>query len=163
MLLVDADVLIDYALADANILALAARHIGTIHVVRSVLREVTQLEASDCDRLGIEIVEPSLDQLYLAGETRGRLSFNDRLNLIVAHDAGWTCVSNDRALRRACSDRHVPVWWGLELMLVLVRLGELDGEAALMVAEAIQACNPHHITAEILERFARAVELAEGL
>jgi hypothetical protein len=101
LLLVDADVLIDYALADASILGLAARHVGSVHVVRSVLDEVTQLRPSDCSRLGIEVVEPSLDQLLKAAEVRGRLSFNDRLSLIVAHDQGWTCISNDRALRKS--------------------------------------------------------------
>ena len=162
LLLVDADVLIDYALADVSILGLAARHVGSVHVVRSVLEEVTQLAAGDCDRLGVRVVEPSLDQLLEAGAARGRLSFNDRLSLIVARDAAWTCVTNDRALRRACGEHQVPVWWGLELMLALVRVRELEGEVALAVAQAIHASNPRHISAEILERFAQEVGLAES-
>jgi hypothetical protein len=82
-LLFDADVLIDYALADASILGLAARHLGS-----------------------------------------------------------------------------VPLWWGLELMLALVRVGELEAGDAVAVAAAIRAGNPRHITADILERFAR--EVARG-
>jgi predicted nucleic acid-binding protein len=160
LLLVDADVLIDYALADASILGLAARHLGSVHVLRSVLAEVSRLAAGDCDRLGVRIVEPSLDQLLEAGAARGRLSFNDRLCLLVAHDAGWTCVTNDRALRRACGEHQVPLWWGLELMLALVRVGELEAGDAVAVAAAIRAGNPRHITADILERFAR--EVARG-
>lgn len=156
LLLVDADVLIDYAVTDVGVLGLAARHIGSVYVVRSVLDEAKQIQQGDCDRLGIQVVEPSLDQLVEAGASpHGRLSFNDRLSLIVAHHSGWTCVSNDRALRKACGERRVPIWWGLELMLALVRVRELDRGAALAVAKAIHESNPRHITAEILERFAR--------
>ena len=162
LLLIDADVLIDYAVAEVGILSLVTRHVGAVHVVESVLSEAPRLRPSDCDRLGIQIVQPSLDQLLQAGESRGRLSFNDRLSLVVARDAGWTCVSNDRALRKACGEQHVPVWWGLELMLALVRIRELEAKSALAVAQAIQLSNPRHITAEILERFAREVARAES-
>lgn len=156
LLLVDADVLIDYVVADVTILGRVARHVGSVYVVRSVLSEVEGLDAGDCERLGLEIVEPSVDQLIEAGaDSRGRLSFNDRLSLIVAAEAGWTCVSNDRALRKACAGRRVPVWWGLQLMLELVRAGELDREVALEVAWAIHESNRLHITREIVERFRR--------
>jgi predicted nucleic acid-binding protein len=162
LLLVDADVLIDYADADVSVLGLVARHVGSVYVVRSVLGEVTQLPENECDRLGLQIVEPTLDQLLEAGEARGRLSFNDRLSLIVARDAGWTCVSNDRALRRACAEGRVPVWWGLQLMLALVGVGELERDSALDVARAIHRSNPRHITTEILGRFTRELQRIES-
>jgi predicted nucleic acid-binding protein len=161
LLLVDADVLIDYVVAEVTILGRVARHVGSVYVVRSVLAEVEGLDADQCTRLGIEIVEPSVDQLLEAGaEPRGRLSFNDRVSLIVAAEAGWTCVSNDRALRRACGDRQVQVWWGLHLLLALVRDGALDRDAALAVARAIHESNPLHITREIVERFVRELSSA---
>jgi rRNA-processing protein FCF1 len=155
LLLLDANVVIDYAITDLGVLGLVAHHIGRVYVVRSVLDEVEQVRERDCKRLGIEIVDPSLEQLVAAGEAeRGRLSFTDRLSLIVAHDSGWTCVTNDRALRRACRERGVPVWWGLRLMLALVRAGKLAPDAALAVARAIHEDNTRHLTAEILGRFA---------
>lgn len=158
-LLLDANVLIDYAVTDISVLGLVARRIGRVHVVRSVLEEVRQLGESECDRLGIQIVEPSLEQLLEAGTAEpGRLSFNDRLILIVAHERGWSCVTNDRALRRACGERGVPVRWGLELMLALVRAGDLEADAALAVARAIHESNTRHLTAEVLDRFRRALE-----
>lgn len=159
LLLVDADVLIDYVVADVTILGRVARHLGSVYVVRSVLAEVEGLDAADCERLGLEIVEPSVDQLVEAGaESRRRLSFNDRLSLIVAADAGWTCVSNDRALRKACDSRKVKVWWGLQLMLALVRGGKLEGDAALAVAWTIHESNPLHITDGIVKRFERQLK-----
>jgi predicted nucleic acid-binding protein len=162
LLLLDANVVIDYAITDPGVLGLVVRHIGRIYVVRSVLEEVEQIRERDCKRLGIEVVEPSLDQFVAAGSAeRARLSFTDRLSLIVAHDSGWTCVTNDRALRRACRERRVPVWWGLQLMLALVRAGELVPAAALAVARAIHEDNTRHLTAEILDRFALEVARIE--
>lgn len=75
--------------------------------------------------------------------------------MIVAAEAGWTGVSNDRALRKACAGRKVPVWWGPQLMLELVRAGELDREVALEVAWAIHESNRLPINREIVERFGR--------
>ena len=155
LLVVDANVLIDYALADISILSLASRFVGTIHVPRSILEEVIQLAETDCDRLGLRIVEASLDQIQEAVGGSGRLSFNDRICLILARDRGWTCLTNDRALRKACGGMAVPVLWGLELMLELIATGHLAPESALQVARVIQAANPRHITAEILDRFKR--------
>ncbi len=162
LLLLDANVVIDYAITELAVLGLAARHIGRVYVVRSVLDEVEQIRERDFKRLGIEVVEPSLEQLVAAGEAeRGRLSFTDRLSLIVAHDSGWTCVTNDRALRKACREQRVPVWWGLQLMLTLVRAGELAPKAALAVARAIHEDNTRHLTAEILDRFALEIARIE--
>jgi len=155
LLVVDANVLIDYAMADTSILSLASRFVGTIHVPRSILEEVSQLAETDCDRLGLRIVEASLDQIQEAVRGSGRLSFNDRVCLILARDSGWTCLTNDRALRKACDGMAVPVLWGLELMLELIAAGHLVPETALHVARVIQAANPRHITAEILDRFER--------
>ncbi|HYX23720.1 MAG TPA: hypothetical protein VFC23_06160, partial [Thermoanaerobaculia bacterium] len=95
------------------------------------------------------------EQLLEAGKGTGRLSFNDRICLILARDGGWTCVTNDRALRKACDGISVPVLWGLELMLDLIADGHLTPESALQAARTIQAANPRHITAEILARFER--------
>ncbi|HEX4961701.1 MAG TPA: hypothetical protein VF173_12735 [Thermoanaerobaculia bacterium] len=155
LLVVDANVLIDYATADATILSLAARFVGTIHVPRTILEEVDQLGETDCYRLGLQIVEASLQQAMEAGQKRGGLTFNDHLCLILARDSGWTCLTNDRALRKACDGISVPVLWGLELMLELIATGHLASEAALQVARAIQVANPRHITIEILDRFER--------
>lgn len=157
LLVVDANVLIDYASSDLSILGLAGEFVGTIHVPRPLLEEVEQLDEADCARLGIRLAEASVEQLLEAGAGHGRLSFSDRLCLILARDRSWTCVTNDRALRRACTDISVPVLWGLELMLELVSLRHLTIQGALDVATAIHRSNPRHITAEILERFERKV------
>lgn len=153
--MVDANVLIDYLAADATVLQLVSRHIGTVHVPRQVLQEVPRLGADKCERLDLHIVDESLEQLLEAGQRRGRLSFHDRLCLILARDAGWSCITNDRALRRECTDLSVPVLWGLELMILLAAGDHLTADAAIDIARAIRRSNSRHMTEEILERFSR--------
>jgi rRNA-processing protein FCF1 len=157
VLLVDANVLIDYASSDLNILGLASRHYGSVHVPREILEEARSVQEEDCIRLGLRLVEATVPQLLEAGQFRGPLSFQDRLCLILARDGGWTCVTNDRALRRECSTAEIPVLWGLELMVALVAAGRLAAPEALRIARSIQTSNPRHITDEILDRFAAAV------
>lgn len=156
-MVVDANVLIDYVGSNLSILGLVAELVGPIYVPRPILEEVGGLDEAGCARLGIRLAEASTDQLLEAGAGRGRLSFSDRLCLILARDRSWTCVTNDRALRKACGEISIPVLWGLELMLELVSLRRLTAEAALDVAAAIHRSNPRHITPEILERFERKV------
>lgn len=153
-LLLDASVLIDYAKADVSILELVARHVAPVRIALPLLDEVDQFTRSDCERLGILIEEPSLDQLLQAAAQRGGpLSFQDRLCIIVAHASGWTCVSNDKSLRRECDRIGVPVLWGLELMVQLVDRGQLTPKQASKTAQAIGSANPRYITKGVLTRF----------
>ena len=152
--MVDANVLIDYRAADLTVLQLVSRHIGTVHISRQVLQEVHRLDPEECERLGLRVVDESLDQLLEGGQHRGRLTFHDRLCLILARDAGWACVTNDRALRRTCQELSIPVLWGLELMVPLVAGRHLTVAAALTVADAIRESNPRHISEDLLARFA---------
>lgn len=101
LLVVDANVLIDYAEADESVLALVVRHIGPVFVPRDVLDEVDQFDEDTCTRLGLQIAEGSLEQLLEAGAGGGGLSFQDWMCLILARDNGWVCVTNDGRLRSA--------------------------------------------------------------
>lgn len=152
-LLVDANVLVDYQAADLAILSLVSRHVGTIHIVSTVLGEVDGLDESECERLGFRVVEPTIAQATEAASPNGRLSFQDRTCLVVCRDNGWTCVSNDRALRRSCDAAGVAVRWGLELMLDLVQGRHLPAEDADDAAERIHRANPVFLNATILAAF----------
>ena len=95
-LLADANVLIDYSKSgDLGILSLVADRLGPLVVVSTVLDEVRELEADDCARLGIEIVEATTEQQIRAASIEARASFNDRVCLVVCLDERWTCVTND--------------------------------------------------------------------
>ena len=152
-LLVDANVLIDYQAADLAILTRVSRHIGKVHIVSSVLAEVEGLDEAECKRLGFCVVEPTLVQATEAAQANRRLSFPDRTCLVVCRDNGLTCVSNDKALRRACLSVGVPVRWGLELMLDLVQHGQLSADEAATAAERLHNANPVFVNATILAVF----------
>lgn len=156
LLLVDANVLIDFVGADREVLALMVRHLGAIHVPRDVLDEVAALDEPTCTALGLRLVEGTLDQLTEAAARRGRLSFTDRMCLILARDHGWTCVTNDGRLRRECDAAGVPVMWGLQVLLGLVACGALTADAAVAVAEAIGRENVQ-LRAEVVAEFVRKV------
>lgn len=150
-LLIDANVLIDFADSDVTVLRLASRHLAPMHVLRPVLREVTQLDATDCDDLDLTLSEPTVKQLLAAGSRRRSLSFFDRLCLIVAREQGWACVTNDTALRKECGTEGVQTVWGLELLVGLVE-ARLGKSSALSIATEIHQNNPRHITRAILSR-----------
>jgi predicted nucleic acid-binding protein len=159
-LLVDANVLIDYLEGDLLVLQSVTRHLGRVYVPSVVLDEVQRVDERICDQLGIEVVEPSLDQILQAAAGGGRLSFEDRVCCLMARELGWTCVTNDSSLRRECLSQGVKVLWGLQLMVRLVAAGHLVPEEALAIAQRIQRSNPRHITEDILNRFRATVGLA---
>ena len=93
-----------------------------------------------------------------AQEVEARVSFNDRLCLVVCRDEGWTCVTNDGALRRLCKRHGVEVRYGLGLMVDLVAAGALTRLRAAAVARRMQAANPQHLNAQVINRFFKALD-----
>lgn len=152
-LVADANVLIDYAQTDPSVLTLHVRHVGSIYVPSVILDGVDQLNAGDCESLGLTVVEEPLEILVAATEERGQLSFEDRVCLLLARTNQWTCITNERPLHRACSEENVASIWGLRLMINLVHAGQLSRNTAIEVAQAIHHINPRYITQEILDRF----------
>ena len=157
VLLADADVLIDYRESDLAILDLVGRHVGRVAVLSPVLHEVHGLTAPACARLGIEVIEVETERMLRAAEIESRVSFNDRLCLIVCLEEQWTCVTNDGALRRLCRRHGVEVRYGLGLMVDLVAADVLTRRRAVAIARRMHAANPLHINDRVLDRFNRAL------
>ena len=157
VLLTDADVLIDYRESEIKILELVVQHIGRVVVLAPVLDEVQGVTPAQCAQLGIEVVEVETEQLVRASEVESRVSFNDRLCLVACREEGWTCVTNDGALRRLCERHGVATRFGLGLMVDLVAAGALTRRRAMAVARQIQASNPLHINERVLARFVAAL------
>lgn len=153
LLIVDANVLIDYAHTDLSVLRLVVNHLGPVHVPSVVLDEVDQLSLENCENLGLTVVEEPIDILLAAGEKRGALSFEDHVCLLLAKENEWVCVSNDKPLHRACGEEHIAVMWGLRLMIELVARELLGKDVAMKIAQAIHVTNPKHITPDIIEEF----------
>lgn len=98
------------------------------------------------------------ERLVQAAEVESSVSFNDRLCLVACREEGWTCVTNDGALRRLCDRYGVETRFGLGLMVDLVAAGAVTKRRAVAVARQIQASNPLHINERVLARFLAALE-----
>lgn len=156
----DADVLIDITDANEAVLALIVQHFAPVIVPTPILAEVDTLDELKCSALGLEVVEPTLDQLREAALPQPALSFADRMCLIVARDGGATCWTNDGPLGDECDANGVPRIRGLRPILALVEGGVLSLEAALGTVEIISANNPY-ISQAIVDEFRRLASQAD--
>lgn len=158
LLISDACVLIDYCKADCHdILALISCDILPIKVPLAVLREVNQLTNDEAEDLGIELLEVSMDQMREAN-IRGGLSQPDRLCFIAARDNNGAVWSNDKRLRQMCRESNIRVFWGLEMLLILVKAGHLRKLQARKAAVRIHEVDPHYITERLLNRYMRRLK-----
>ena len=151
-LILDANILIDFYKCDKTIIKLICTYVGQLYLATPVLYEINEIGDSDCAELGIIIVEPELEQVMLASEKKGSLSFQDNLCLILAKNHGWTCVTNDKPLRQMCESEGVTLIWGIELICILVESGGLPAKHARDIILGIKKMNPKYITDSIVEK-----------
>lgn len=161
LLILDACVLIDFWDADPSVITLVVREIGPIHIAENVLSEVSQVDRSAAITAGLTIIEPTFEMMTAAARRRRGLSFQDHLCLLMAREHGWTCVSNDGRLRKACDEDEVPVLWGLEVLAQVVEAGGLPVEAAIELAERMAACN-RYLTQAVIDRFVARISGTKG-
>ena len=151
----DADVLIDYALSAPQVLRQVSDHIQQLYVALPVFTEVDQLSIKDAQKLGLEIVEPTLSQIEEAAVIRREkltLSGQDVICFVMAKENRWFCLTNDKALRSYCRSSQVSCLWGLEVMIQLVSYKKLTSEQACTIAHEIQSKNKY-IKDDIVTRF----------
>lgn len=161
-MIMDACVLIDFLKADRSILELVVEHVGPLHVASPVIDEVHEIETeSELLQLGLVIFEPEIEDAYAAASQSGPTSFQDRLCLFAAKRSGFTCVTNDKNLRKLCAKEKVPLLWGLELLAELHRSGGIAAKDALDIARKIHEANPKHITLKILTQFKNLIRKSE--
>ena len=139
--------------SDLTILSLVAEHVGRVAVISLVLDEVRGVSATDCRRLGVEVINVETERMLQAADVKASVSFTDCLCLVVCREEEWTCVTNDGALRQLCKPHGVTTRFGLGLMVDLVAAGVLARRRALAVARQMQASNPLHINSHVLARF----------
>jgi rRNA-processing protein FCF1 len=160
-ILSDANVLIDYAVSAPEVIGLVSRHVQKLYIAVPVVREIDQLSQDDIEKLGVEIIEPTLQQLARAAKIRQgnpSLSGQDAICFVLAKDNNWACLTNDKPLRKICYDNKIICIWGLEVMLKLVLAQKLTPQKAYKIACDIQSKN-HYIKVETVERFKKRIGL----
>lgn len=158
LMIIDACVLIDFLEADRSIIRRIVKYVGPVYVTSPVVDEVNDIgnedELSDLD---IIVVEPDMEDAFAAAGQTGPLSFQDRLCLLTAKRNGWTCVTNDKNLRKRCRQENVKLLWGLEVLAELHKFRGISDKKVLEMAHEIHASNPKHITQTILSRFEKII------
>lgn len=152
----DASVLIDIADANEAVLGLIAQHLARVIVPTPVLAEVDSLDELKCAALGLEVIDPTLDQLREAAIPHPALSFADKVCMIVARDAGGTAWTNDGPLGEECDTHGVPRMRGLRPLIALVEAGALAIDVATGTVDLIGLNNPY-ITPQVVAEFRRLV------
>ena len=158
LFVLDASVLIDLRATEPAVLALISKHVGTLHVASTMLREeVPDSSADECDGLGIRVVEPELALLRSAAEKIAGLSFHDRVCMLLAEQHSWACLTNDVRLRKECKRRSIAHQWGLEPVVALVNSGRYETDRAKELMSALQRRSPGHYKPSVVERFLKAI------
>lgn len=132
----DANILIDYIEADEDILRELVTYWGTVYVPDRILMEVHGFTETRAVELGLTIIESPL-QL----EKHPALSVQDSICLHFAIQEGWTCIANDKRLRRECQTQGGSVVWGFQMLSLLVGASQITKERALDIAEKIAETN----------------------
>ena len=154
MMIMDACVLIDFIKVEPTVLQLIVKHVGPVHVASPVVDEINEIDNEEqLVELGLIIVEPELEDAFTAAGGIGPTSFQDRLCLLTAKRHGFTCVTNDKNLRKLCENENIPLLWGLELLARLHQTGSITAKDAIDIAQQIHRTNPMHITDKIVKRF----------
>ncbi|MEA2016466.1 MAG: hypothetical protein U9O59_07175 [Actinomycetota bacterium] len=149
----DANILIDYSNGDKEIIGLITENLYQIKIPLPVWEEVEDLSDEDAAILGIEILEPSMEQIYEAVTMHGGgLSDEDRICFIIARDDKALCATNDSVLRKMCLDNNIGVLWGLEIIAQLCDTQNLTKSSARKLVLKIAQENKT-ITEEIVTRF----------
>lgn len=117
-----------------------------------LLREVKSLDSERCQRLGINLVEPTMEQLTWAADQEFSISFQDKICLRMAKDHNWTLVTNDKALRKRCALENITLNWGVELICMLHEFGGLHKDGAKTLILDLHSNDPFYITKEIVNR-----------
>jgi rRNA-processing protein FCF1 len=153
-MIMDACVLIDYVNGEPDLFKLISAHIGALYVATPILEEVDSIDSIDeLEELGLLPIEPEIDDVFEATEMDGKTSFQDNLCFLTAKRQGMTCITNDTNLRKQCTASEVPILWGLELILELVKSGGLIKKEASLIATEIHKSNPRHINQKVLNGF----------
>lgn len=157
--IVDACVLIDFGELNLATLSLLSEEVAAVNVSWVVLEEeISKSLASKILKSNISVVEPTTEQLTAAEKLGSKgLSLADKLNVQLALDYSYCCITNDKAQRKLCSLQKIPILWGLEPMKILTHRKLISKSKAKRVAKHMQERNSY-ITETILLKYFNEID-----
>lgn len=129
--IIDANILIDYVLADEDIIRELSNYWKEVLVPDCVINEVDGLTLDRAAELGLVIVETPFSEL----KEDPVLSYQDLSCFYYTKKHFAVCLTNDKALRRACKSNGLDTIWGLEMLLLLVSNSQIKKARAKGIAE----------------------------
>ena len=159
-LLLDTCVVSDFIEVDAEIIRLATKCFGRLHIPNVLMDELTKRFSYDAldalELLVINVSEELVDDaiLFRSKEGMSRLSVYDCVCFLTAQKYSYTCVTNDLRLQNICKKRGVQVWWGLEIVLKLYDLDAISFQRAESFGIRLNERSPY-FKKELLEKFQR--------
>jgi len=148
----DANVLIDYLVIDKKILKLIPSLFKEATIPIDVLNEVEQITENQIKAYGFTVYYPEPDTYYKAVNSSNGLSYEDNICIIDCQKNGWGIVTNDTKMRKKCEEEGLELFWGLQLIVILVEKGRLSKEEAIKASEKIENSNPR-ITEGDIKKF----------
>ncbi|GMV83385.1 MAG: hypothetical protein AMXMBFR7_45690 [Planctomycetota bacterium] len=144
---IDASALIQLLEVCESVLALSSGQVVVIAVPVPVLYEKRSLTEERCRALGLEIVRGETEQLLEAAARKGKggLSFQDWSCVIIAQDAGWGIISEDKPLIKVARKEGLKVTGCFDLLAELYEKSLLRIDDAQTYARNLQANNPGYI------------------
>ena len=143
----DANILIDFSKADKQIIHYICEYYDEVYVPDVILAEVGVISVEEAKELGLKLVDSPLELEEIPG-----LSRQDRTCLYYVNKNKWTCLTNDKLLRKHCVEAGGSVIWGLELILYLVKASLISKDYAENIANKIHDGNPE-INQKVLDSF----------
>ena len=160
-ILFDANALIDFQKTDFSVLSEVSQYLGNLYLLEEIYNEVHGLTKEDCLLVNLKVISSKDHIKNIANQPYGSLSRPDRLNLYTSIDSGYSLVTNDVNLRKACEVRHVKVIWGLQLLLILIEKSEYSIDDAIKIGKMIGNKN-RYVSEEIVSDFVAKAEIIKN-
>lgn len=135
LLITDANILIDYYLADSELISILCREFK-VKISKMVMDEIEQFTYMEAIEFGIEILETE-NSLSLNRPELNRLSFQDKSCIALTKKLNGSCLTNDKKLKSYLEKEGFKTYWGLEMILHLVSRNYFDKQRATQITNKI--------------------------
>jgi predicted nucleic acid-binding protein len=158
-ILLDSCILIDYLNINPEIFKLINNNIASLYILNIVAKEVKNNNFIELvENNIIKIILPDADILKEALNYSDKVSFQDRSSMLTAERYSYAFVTNDKRLRKLCVQKEIKIFWGFDLLKILIEAKLITKQHAVEIAKKIQMNNRNFITKDIINKFIQDIK-----